>query len=109
MPRKRGRRSKFQEELARERIERLFVLAEESSNDGEIEESKRFIELARLIGKRYNQRFKNLQRVKFCRKCNSFLNSKNSKNRISSKGWKIITCLSCGYIGRHGLKNGNKQ
>ena len=41
MSRRRGRLSKFQEKLARERIERLFILAEESSNDGEIEESKR--------------------------------------------------------------------
>ena len=44
-----GRRTKGQEKLARERIERLFVLAEESSRKGDSNESKRFIELARLI------------------------------------------------------------
>ena len=100
-----GRRTKGQEKLARERIERLFVLAEESSRTGDPTESKRFIELARLIGKRYNQRLSKSHRIKICRNCNSFFSSKNSKNRISSKGWKTITCLDCGKIVRHRFQN----
>ena len=100
-----GRRTKGQEKLARERIERLFVLAEESSRTGDSTESKRFIELARLISKRYNQRLSKSQRIKICRNCNSFLSSKNSKNRLSSKGWKTITCLDCGNIARHRFQN----
>tara|TARA_B100001750_G_C15474340_1_gene581616 strand:+ start:1262 stop:1588 length:327 start_codon:yes stop_codon:yes gene_type:complete len=103
-----GRRTQSQEKLARERIERLFVLAEESSKSGDIEESKRLIELARLIGKRYNQRLNKSQRIRICRNCNSFMNSKNSTNRISSKGWKTITCLDCGTIGRHRLQSSGK-
>ena len=103
-----GRRTRGQEKLARERIERLFALAEESSRAGDSNESKRFIELARLIGKRYNQRLSKSQRIKICRNCNSFLSSKNSKNRLSSKGWKTITCLDCGYIARRRFQNSGK-
>jgi RNase P subunit RPR2 len=97
-----GRRTKDHERLARERIERLFELAEKSSKSGN---SKGLIVLARQIGKRYNQRLSKSQRIRICRKCNSFLNSGNSKNRISPKGWKTVTCLGCGYVARHRTQN----
>ena len=99
-----GRRTRDHERLARERIERLFILAEESSKNGNPAESKRLVELARLIGKRYNQRLSKSQRIKICRKCNSFLNSGNSKHRLSPKGWKVVTCLDCGSIIRHRIQ-----
>ena len=105
MSKRAGRRTRGQEKLARERIERLFALAEESSMTGNSNESKRFVELARLIGKRYNQRLSKSKRIKICRNCNSFLSSRNSKNRLSSKGWKTITCLDCGNIARHRFQN----
>ena len=100
-----GRRTQGHEKLARERIERLFTLAEKSSKNDNPEESKRLVELARLISKRYNQRLSKSQRIRICRKCNSFLSSGNSKNRISSKGWKTVTCLDCGYVARHRTQN----
>jgi len=100
-----GRRTQGHEKLARERIERLFTLAEESSKNDNPEESKRLIELARLIGKRYNQRLSKSQRIKICRKCNSFLNSGNSKHRLSPKGWKTVTCLDCGSVVRYRTLN----
>ena len=53
MSKRAGRRTQGHEKLARERIERLFTLAEESSKNDNPEESKRLVELARLIGKRY--------------------------------------------------------
>ena len=98
-----GRRNKSQEKIARDRIDKLLNLAMKSSTDGDYDQSKRFVELARLISKRYNQRLTKMQRLQICRKCNSFLDSKTSKNRLSSKGWKIITCLDCGSITRHSL------
>jgi len=100
-----GRRTKSQEKIARDRIDKLLNLAMESSNDGDSDQSKRFIELAKLISKRYNQRLTKFQRLQICRDCNSFLNSQNSKNRLSSKGWKIVTCLECGSVSRYGLKD----
>ena len=105
MPKRAGRRTQSQEKIARDRIDKLLNLAMESSNNGDSEQAKRFVELARLISKRYNQRLTKFQRFQICRDCNSFLNSKNSKNRLSSKGWKIITCLDCGSISRYGLED----
>ena len=105
MPKRGGRRTKSQEKIARDRIDKLLNLAMESSNDGDSDQSKRFIELAKLISKRYNQRLTKFQRLLICRDCNSFLNSQNSKNRLSPKGWKIVTCLECGSVSRYGLKD----
>ena len=104
MSKRAGRRTQGHEKLARERIERLFTLAEESSKNDNPEESRRLVELARLIGKRYNQRLSKSQRIKVCRKCNSFFNSGNSKHRLSPKGWKVVTCLGCGSIIRHRIQ-----
>ena len=104
MPKRAGRRTKGQEKIARDRIDKLLSLAMQSSIDEDYEQSKRFVELAMLISKRYNQRLPKAQRLQICRKCNSFLDSKTSKNRLSPKGWKIITCLSCGSVYRHNVK-----
>lgn len=41
-------------------------------------------------------------RKKFCKKCYSLFNSKNSKIRVK-KGFKIIKC-KCGYASRYKLK-----
>ena len=110
MEERRGRRTKGHEKLARERIERLFNLAEEISDSGDDNEPKRLIELARLIGRRYNQRFNKSQRTKICRGCNSFLNSNNSRNRLSSNGWKTVTCLNCDSIRRYRIpKKSNSE
>ena len=83
----------------------MLNLAMQSSIDEDYEQSKRFVELAILISKRYNQRLTKAQRLQICRKCNSFLDSKTSKNRLSPKGWKIITCLDCGSMVRFGLSH----
>ena len=108
VPRRTGRRSKSQEKIASDRIDKLLNLARKSSYDKEYEQSKRFVELALMISKRYNQRLTKMQRLQICRKCNSFLDSKTSKNRLSSKGWKIITCLDCGSIARHSLPHSDQ-
>tara|TARA_B100000965_G_scaffold402334_1_gene428054 strand:+ start:598 stop:915 length:318 start_codon:yes stop_codon:yes gene_type:complete len=102
---RRGRRTKNQEKIARERIESLLDLALKSSDEENLEQSRRFVELALLISKRYNQRLTKSQRLKICRDCNNYFTSKNSRNRLSPKGWKIITCLDCGSVSRHVVGN----
>ena len=101
MPRRTGRRTKSQEKIAIDRIDKLLDLARKSSQDKEYEQSKRFVELALLISKRYNQRLTKNQKSQICKGCSSFLNSKTSKHRISPKGWKISTCLNCDTISRY--------
>ena len=84
MSKRKGRRTRGQEQLARVRIQRLFRLAEMHSLDGKYFESKRFIELAKLISKRYNQRLTKTQRIKICKDCNSFLTSKKATCFLSN-------------------------
>ena len=43
-------------------------------------------------------------RKRFCKKCYSLFNSKNSEIRIKN-GFKIIKCKTCGYINRWKIKN----
>ncbi len=105
MARRGGRRSKSQEKIAKDRIAKLLNLAMQSSLENEYGKSKRFVELALLISKRYNQRLTKDQKSQICKNCSSFLNSKTSKHRISPKGWKIITCLTCDTISRYKISD----
>ena len=43
-------------------------------------------------------------RKKFCRKCYSVFNAKNSLTRIK-KGFKVVKCLKCGCISRWKIKH----
>jgi RNase P subunit RPR2 len=43
-------------------------------------------------------------RKKFCRKCFSFFNSRNSEIRIK-RGFKIIKCRNCNYLNKYKIKN----
>lgn len=99
MPRGRGRRTKFQEKLARERIEKLFSFLHYNRRSTIINPDK-CVKLVKLISKRYNQRLSSKDKSKFCRKCDSVFTASNVRFRISNKGWRTVTCLSCGEIYR---------
>ena len=102
MARRRVRRSKFQEKLARRRIDKLFSLLDSKRGRSQISPEK-CITFVRLIGKRYNQRLSGLQKMKFCRNCNSKYEFHNTRFRLSKKGWRVITCLKCETVYRYKL------
>jgi ribonuclease P protein subunit RPR2 len=91
--------------IAEERIEILFDLAEKEFKKNP-ERSKRYVQLARKIGLRYNVRLPKEIKRKFCKKCNSLLiPSVTSKIRIDSKTKSItIKCLNCKKIYRYPYK-----
>jgi len=95
----------WQQKIARERIEILFSLAKKEFKKHS-ERSKRYIELARKIGLRYNVRLSKEMKRKFCKKCNSLLiSSKTEQVRIDSKSKTIMRkCLNCGKIYRYPYK-----
>jgi len=99
MSRKRSRRPKFHQKLARDRINKLLLLVDSKHFNAQIN-PKKCINFVRLIGKRYNQRLPSLQKNIFCRSCNSKFKSDNSRFRISKKGWRSVSCLECGTISR---------
>ena len=85
--------------LARERMQILLSLAEAEAATHP-ERSKRYVELAKKIGMRYNVRLKDTKR--FCRKCSSPLVPGVSCRIRSRKDRQamVTTCLKCGAISR---------
>ena len=102
--RKRFKKSKEQK-IARERIARLFELAKENLKNHP-ERSRKYIELARKIGMRYNVRLTKQQKRSFCKKCNQLLiPGKTSEVKLDSKRKLIIIkCLNCGNIYKYPYK-----
>ena len=87
--------------IARERIDILFSLAEKELEKNP-ERSRRYIELARNIGKRCNVRLTKGQKRKFCKNCNQLLiPKKTSKIKVDSQKKIIkIRCMNCGSVYR---------
>jgi ribonuclease P protein subunit RPR2 len=84
--------------IAEERIEILLNLAKNAIDKPKM--SKKYVEMARKIGKRYNVRLIKEQKMSFCKKCNQILiHGKTSEVRMDSKK-KVITikCTNCGNI-----------
>lgn len=99
---KRGKKPAWQQKIARERIQILFDLAEKELKKHP-ERSKRYVELARKIGLRYNIRFPKQLKRRFCKNCNTLLKPGiTSQTRVKSKE-KIVTikCLVCNKIYRY--------
>lgn len=83
--------------IANERIEILLNLAREESLNGNYERAKRYVQLIIEIAKYCNVRL-GKRKMLFCKKCNNYFNSKNSKVRINSKKRRVeILCLNCGF------------
>ncbi len=57
--------------IARGRIDRLFELAESVAREHP-ERARRYVELARKIGQRYNVRIPKRWKYRFCKRCNTF-------------------------------------
>jgi ribonuclease P protein subunit RPR2 len=88
--------------IAKERISLLFRQAGKEFRRHP-ERSKRYVELARRIGMRYNVRIpKNLRR-KFCPKCFSYLKpGVNCRVRAREEKQAVaVTCMVCGFVSRH--------
>jgi len=84
------------EQIALERIFRLFELAEKEfkKHPGR---SKRYVELARKISTRNRARMPAELKRKFCKKCCAFLvKGKNAAWKME-KNWIEINCRECGF------------
>jgi len=93
-----SRRDSFQE-IAIERIDELFLQAEKVFNERK-DLANRYVFLARRLSLKFKVPFKKEQKLRFCKKCNSFLvNGTNSRLRLS-KGNIVVKCLSCNNIRR---------
>lgn len=99
-----GKKPEWQRRIAKERIKILFELAEKEFREHP-ERSRRYIQLARKIGLRYNIRLQKDLKKKFCKKCNSILiPGLSSKVRIKRK-IREVKCLNCGKVYRYPFRN----
>ncbi|MCS7094134.1 MAG: ribonuclease P [Candidatus Aenigmarchaeota archaeon] len=105
MKRSGKRRPIWQKKIAKERIEILLNLAEKEIKKNP-DRSRRYVELARTIGKRYNVRLTQTQKRKFCKKCNTILiPGYTMKTWLDSKNkTKVVKCLHCKNLYRKPYK-----
>lgn len=86
--------------IALERLGILFRLAEREALARHEVRARRYVELARRIGMRYNVRVPPEFRRRFCKKCLAYLlPAVNARVRVG-RGHVIVTCLGCGTIQR---------
>jgi len=88
-----------QAQLAKERIEHLFELAESVFKTSP-KLSNRYIELARKIAMHTNVRLPSRLKRRFCKKCHAYLVPGVNCRVRTKKGKIIYCCLNCGYCER---------
>ena len=94
-------------QIARERIQILFRLAQEKRDNPVL--SARYISLAREISMRQRLRLSKQQQRSFCRSCGSyFVPGENLRVRVQH-GKVVYTCQECGNVVRIPIrKNTNR-
>ncbi len=96
---KRKKRRRKVEDIALQRIERLFELAEldaRKTDEKAKSRSDRYVQLAREIGMRYRVRIPSHLKMRICNCCHSFLiPGKNARVRLRGD-YITTTCLTCG-------------
>lgn len=98
MPRRRHKG--HERRIALERMETLFRLAEREALARKDARARRYVELARRIGMRYNVRVPRAFKRSFCKACGAFLVPSLSA-RVRVGGSRVaITCLACGSVQR---------
>jgi len=91
-------------EIAKKRIDKLFLLAEKNAKNSRFDLSDRYIKIARKIAMRYQIKINKDQKRKFCKHCYSYiLPNINSRIRIN-RGKIIIFCKNCNKYTRILLK-----
>jgi ribonuclease P protein subunit RPR2 len=97
------RRNTFRE-IARERIDALFNLAEDAAKKGRLDRADRYVELARKIGMRYLVPIPKEYKHLFCKKCHRFMLPNTTCRVRTNRGKLVISCLYCGSYRRILLK-----
>ena len=108
-PRRHSPKPGWQQNIGRERIVRLFSLAEKEFS-AHPQRSHRYVQLARKIAMRYNIRLPPQLKSRYCRKCYKYLKPGiNSRVRTNKRQQAVITtCLECGHVMRHPYRKEKK-
>lgn len=96
-----ARRRKGEERrIARERIERLFRLAEAEALKANDARANRYAGLARRIGMRYNVRLPSEFKRRVCKGCHAYLLPPRTARVRVGESRVTTTCLACGTVMR---------
>src|SRR5438876_12188993 len=87
--------------IAGERMETLFRLAESEALHRRTERARRYVELARRIGMRYNVRVPAPFKRSFCKKCFAFLLPSVSARIRVGEGRVVVTRGARGAVQRY--------
>ena len=102
---RRGRRTAGMIRAAHERIQDLFSLAENEVRRSPDNLSRRYVQLARRIGMRYNVRLLREYRDVYCRGCSAYwVEGRSVRTRLRG-GRRTQTCLQCGRVRRVAIKH----
>lgn len=102
------KKPRWQKRIAKERIEILFELARKSLEKYP-ERSKRYVELLRKIGLRYNIRLRKNIKRSICKNCNQLLIPGKTATVRLNKKTIIVKCLECGKIYRYPFSRGKDE
>jgi ribonuclease P protein subunit RPR2 len=89
-------------EIARERIERLFSLAEEEARKGGHERAKRYVSMALKMGERHKVRPGHKRT--YCPDCHAYFVPPRNVRVRTGRGRISFTCLGCGRVQRFPLR-----
>lgn len=103
---RRGFRTPLMISVARERMAILIGRAEEASRARDVARARRYVQLARRIGTRYNIRIPPALKDRFCQGCSSYLQEGITVRTRMNSGKRTRTCLSCGRVRRRLLGGG---
>jgi ribonuclease P protein subunit RPR2 len=94
-------------DIARERMELLMEQADRAALDGRIDLADRYVGMARRVGMRYNVRFQQVHRRRFCKACYRYLLPGSTSRTRMNRGRVVTTCLRCGHVMRRPLGEGS--
>lgn len=88
-------------DIAGERIDRLFGLAEGEARTGNDARGRRYVELALRIGERHKVRAGHKRT--YCPECHAYLIAPRTVRVRTGRGRISMTCLLCGHVSRYPL------
>ena len=93
---------KTSKKQAEERINEFFKNLSNKNGKNNKEKTSKELKKIKRLAMKHNIKLGDLKK-KFCKKCYSVFNFKNSQVRIKNKK-KIVKCLNCGNISRWKIK-----
>jgi ribonuclease P protein subunit RPR2 len=87
-------------EIAKERVDKLFKEAEKAAASGDLESANRYVEMAWKIKLKFKIKLTNYQKRIFCKKCLKFLLAGKTGTYRTENKQLIIHCLGCDDVKR---------